>query len=314
MTMRKGRVFQLGRGPRDVWLDWTAADEAGDTEQAIRLASELLQLTPRSYFSWFHAGLLSKALGNWAESAERNAHAVELFTPKDAEDFGGVNPAAWNLGIAATALGDWATARRAWTAYGVGNLGIGAAPIDVDFGLAPVRINPDQPTLPHHVPPSAGATEVVWCWRRSPAHAVISNVPLPESGHRFKDVILHDGEPKGTRRLDGQEVPVFDELQRLEDSGLPTWQAQVAGATQDDLQELSGLLARQGLGMDVWSGIRLMCSQCSHGSPDAAHHHAPATPGGTRLGLAGHEPEVAGILAAWTDARPEVDVDLSLLW
>jgi len=33
-----------------------------------------------------------------------------------------------------------------------------------------------------------------------PAHAVIVRVPLPESGHRFRDVLLHDGEPRGTRR------------------------------------------------------------------------------------------------------------------
>ncbi|ADX74506.1 hypothetical protein Asphe3_34010 [Pseudarthrobacter phenanthrenivorans Sphe3] len=176
------------RGPGEVWRDWTAADEAGDAERAAALAAELLELTPRSYFSWFHAGLLSKALGNWAESSERNARALELFTPEDAEAFDGVNPAAWNLGIAATALGDWATARRAWTVYGLDGLGSGTEPIDRDFGLAPVRLNPDKPSLPHQVMPSAGAAEVVWCWRRSPAHAVISNVPLPESGHRFGDV------------------------------------------------------------------------------------------------------------------------------
>src|SRR5581483_3711102 len=91
------------RGPRPpqlVWSEWLAADEAGDAAHAQELASEMLAVVPDSYFVWFQAGLLSKALGRWSDSATRNARAVELFTPKDAEEFGGANPAAWNLGIA----------------------------------------------------------------------------------------------------------------------------------------------------------------------------------------------------------------------
>ncbi|ELT43968.1 hypothetical protein [Arthrobacter nitrophenolicus] len=314
MTVRKWQGHGEQRGPRDVWSDWTAADDAGETDRARALAGEMLRLAPDSFYAWFHAGLLSKALGKWAESLERNARAVELFTPVEAADFDGVNPAAWNLGIASTALGDWATARRAWAAYGIGGLGTGYDPIDSNFGLAPVRLNPDQPSLPHQVLPSAGATEVVWCWRRSPAHAVIASVPLPESGHRFRDVVLHDGEPKGFRQLDGQDVAVFDQLLRLEDSGLPTWQAQVTGATPDDLQELSDLLERHGMGADDWSGMRLLCSECSHGTPDDGHHHVPASSDATQLGLAGAESQLRPVLDTWLEARPAADLELTLLW
>ncbi|WP_139386190.1 tetratricopeptide repeat protein [Arthrobacter sp. P2b] len=314
MTASRWTGFGSRRGPTEVWSDWTAADEAGDAKRAAQLASEMLRLAPDSFDAWFHAGLLSKAQGEWAQSLERNARAVELFSSRDAEEFDGVNPAAWNLGIAATALGDWATARRAWTAYGVQGLGSGFEPIDENFGMVPIRLNPDQPSLPHQVPPSAGAAEVVWCWRRSPAHAVIANVPLPESGHRCRDVLLHDGEPKGFRRLGGQDVAVFDQLKRLEDSGLPTWEARVAGATTDDLQELSDQLEQRGLGLDDWSGMRLMCSECLHGTPEEGHHHDPAPSDIARLGLAGHEHELTGILKAWTGSRPAVDLDLTLLW
>ncbi|WP_258803452.1 tetratricopeptide repeat protein [Pseudarthrobacter sp. NS4] len=313
MTVSKWPGFKRQRGPREVWSEWTAADESGEAERAAILAAEMLQMAPGSFDAWFHAGLLSKALGEWGQSMERNARALELFTPEAAEEFDGVNPAAWNLGIAATALGDWATARRAWEAYGVQGIGGGSGPIDSDFGVVPIRLNPDQPSLPHQVPPSAGATEVVWCWRRSPAHAVIANVPLPESRHRFKDVVLHDGEPKGFRRLGAQAVPVFDQLQRLEDSGLPTWEARITGAAPDDIRELSSHLEQRGLGLDDWSGIRVMCSQCSHGTPDHAHHHEPAPSDVARLGLAGHEGELNRILEAWMGSRPAVDLDLTLL-
>lgn len=307
--------FRKRRGPHDVWSEWKAADEAGDAATAAVLASELLQLTPTSYYSWFQAGLLAKALGNWPESRERNGRAVELFTAKDGKEFDGANPAAWNLGIASTALGDWATARRAWAAYGLERFEDESGPIDMDCGMAPVRLNPDQPSLPHQKVHTAGSTEVVWCWRRSPAHAVIASVPLPESGHRFRDVVLHDGEPKGTRRLDGQEVSVFDQLERLEDSGLSTWQAQVAGASSDDLQALSDLCEQRPLGIDDWSGIRLMCSECSHGSPEDGHSHVPAASEVRRLGLAGNESDVGQLIEAWLDGRPGIDVvNLELLW
>ncbi|MDR7161898.1 hypothetical protein J2X42_004634 [Arthrobacter sp. BE255] len=121
--------------------------------------------------------------------------------------------------------------------------------------------------------------------------------------------------PKGTRWLDGQEVSVFDELGRLEQSDLPTWQAQVVGAGADDLQALTDLLEQRGLGLDDWSGIRVMCSKCSHGAPQEGHDHIPATVDAQRLGLAGHESDLDEALATWLAGRPEIDVqNLELLW
>jgi hypothetical protein len=156
---------------------------------------------------------------------------------------------------------------------------------------------------------------VVWCWRRSPAHAVVASVPLPESGHRFRDVLLHDGEPKGTRLLDGREVSVFDELARLEDSGTPTWQAETLGATNDDIEALTDLVGPPGLGMDDWSGIRVMCAECSLGSPDANHSHEAVRSDTLRMGLAGSEEELRSCLDEWLDARPHVVLaDLELMW
>jgi hypothetical protein len=185
----------------------------------------------------------------------------------------------------------------------------------MNCGMAPVRLNPDQPSLPHQVQHTAGSTEVVWCWRRSPAHAVVASVPLPESGHRFRDVVLHDGDPKGNRWLDGQEVSVFDQLERLEDSGLSTWQAHIAGASSDDMQALSDLGEQRPLGLDDWSGIRVMCPECSHGSSVDGHSHAPAASEVRRLGLAGHESDVGQLIEAWLDGRPGIDVlNLELLW
>lgn len=116
------------------------------------------------------------------------------------------------------------------------------------------------------------------------------------------------------RKPGGQEVAEFDQLQRLEDSGLPNWQAQVSGSTEEDLQELSDLIEQRGLGMDDWAGMRLLHSKSSHGSPDAGRHH-PATPADvTRLGLAGPEPGLTQTMEAWAAPRSWLDLDLALLW
>lgn len=292
-----------------------AADEAGDAERAGELAAEMVAVVPNSYRAWFEAGMYSKARADWSESAARNARAVQLFDAGDDQAFEGENPAAWNLGIAATALADWPTARRAWTAYGVDGLGEGEGPIDVDLGTVPIRLNPDRPSLAHQVSPDLGDTAVVWCWRRSPAHAVIASVPLPESGHRFRDVLLHDGEPKGSRLLRGQEVPVFDELARLETSELSTWQARLLGDVgAEDLDVLADLLGSRGFGVDNWSGIRLFCAECSQGSPGAGHVHEPVDAVETVLGLAGDEDGLRAGITEWlADHQHVALVELTLL-
>lgn len=303
------------RTPREIWSDWMDANEAGDPTRASELAAEMLTAAPDKFVAWFEAGLLSKALANWPDARARNERAVSLFTSEDAEAYDGQNPAAWNLGIAATALGDWATARRAWRTFGMTTIDEGDDPIDVDYDMSPIRLNPDRPTLTHQQVPNLGETEVVWCWRRSPAHAVIASVPLPESGHRFRDSVLHDGEPKGTRRLGDREVAVFDELALLETSGLPTFQAQVENASPDDLEALTQIVGPRGLGLDEWSGIRVMCSECSHGSPDADHSHDPLRSDVLCLGLAGAEHDLRDCLALWTSQRSHLNVvDLELLW
>jgi hypothetical protein len=314
-VFRGPRRRSAGRSPKAIWADWTEANKAGDADRAEACAEALIAVAPEEFATWFEAGLHAKARRQWERSAEWNERALDLFGPAQSEEFEGANPAAWNLGIAATALGDWETARRAWAVYGISELGAGGEPIDENFGMAPIRLNPDRPTLALEVVPHHGETEVVWCWRRSPAHAVIASVPLPESGHRFRDVLLHDGEPKGTRRHGDSDVSVFDEIARLRDSGFPTWQAQVEGATRADVDALGDVFGGRGLGVDNWSGINIMCSSCSHGTSGADHHHAKPEDGTVMLGIAGAEGSVGECLEEWRSTRPAVEVTaVDLLW
>ncbi|WP_298132674.1 hypothetical protein [Micropruina sp.] len=302
------------REAEQIWGDWLAANDAGSVVEAGLCADEMTRALPDSFYAWFEAGLHSKAIQDWPMCATRNERAVALFNNEVAAEFDGSNPAAWNLGIAATATGDWATARRAWTLYGIAGLADESGTIERDFGKTPVRLNPSHSSLSLQRLPQFGDTEVVWCRRLSPAHAVVQSVPRPQSGHRFGDVVLHDGEPTGIRMLGEQDFDVFDELDKLVDSGLPTWQAIVTDATNRDISTLADLAVSHSLGVDNWSGVRVMCADCSRGDSPAGHGHPSASSNQSVLGFAGSETALSACLDEWLKARKIVQVEIKKLW
>ncbi|HEV3073459.1 MAG TPA: tetratricopeptide repeat protein [Thermoanaerobaculia bacterium] len=239
-----------------------ARETAGALAEAIALYEAATRAAPTWDAPWFNLGLLYKRRRHWAESLRCNRKATEL-APAAGE------PAWWNLGIAATALGDWPTARAAWKGYGV-DLPEGHGPIEGDLGLVSIRICPeDHP-------------ETLWCRRIDPARAVLLNVPLPETGRRWRDLILHDGAPNGYRLLDGAEVPVFDELELLAPSPFGTYVAKLVSARPEPVAALIATLDRlPDVTAEDWtSSIELLCRACSEGRPHDHHDHAPpaATP------------------------------------
>ncbi len=161
-------------------------------------------------------------------------------------------------GIAATALGDWAVARHAWASYGVA-LPAGEGPIELDFGLVPIRLNP------------AGGTEVVWGRRIDPARARLACIPLPESSHRFSDLVLHDGAARGHRMRNGRQVPVFDALMLLQASSFRTVVLRLRCPAPADVADLEQRIAAAGRVIEDWTqSIEVLCRQWSEGVP---HQH-----------------------------------------
>lgn len=226
--------------------------ERGEYEQAEIYLRKAIDAAPKWSVPWYNLGLLYKRTHKWQESLECNQRAVE-FDPKD-------EAAWWNLGIAATALGKWRLARQAWQVFGLD------APITDDevlirFGSTPIRIN------------SREEGEVVWCYRIDFARAIIKSVPLPESEHRFEDLLLHDGAPNGYRKSQGKQVPVFDEIQILKPSEYSTFQAIIRTESQIDIEDLISLAFENEMGAENWQTIRLLCEQCSRGIPH--EHDAP---------------------------------------
>jgi tetratricopeptide (TPR) repeat protein len=245
-----------------------------------------IELAPEYESPWFNLGVIYKWQRRWSE-ARRCVERSLALQPDDNEG------AVWNLGIVATALGEWRTARDAWRRYGIA-IPDGDGPIEENFGLTPIRMRVDQ-------------HEVVWCRRIDPARAIVRSIPLPESGRRYGDLLLHDGAPTGYRKLGEKEVPVFDELELLAPSALSTFEVSVVAPNPKATGELIDAFEAAGMSAEDWTAsVRILCKACSEGRPHT-HGHDDDDARWTnerRFGIAALDaPGVERVLATWVGSE-----------
>ena len=251
-----------------------------EAEAAYRGAAEA---RPEWAVPWYNLGLMHKYRGNWQESLDCNLRATER-APTDGDSW-------WNLGIAATALGRWDVARLAWGHCGI-SIPPGDGPLEMELGHVPIRLGTQD------------GGEVVWSRRIDPARAVLVSVPLPSSGHRWGDLVLHDGAANGYRLLRGQKVPVFDALTCLRPSVFATFIAELE-SEGDASETLPSIAEDLGGAAENWStSTRRLCKECSEGTP--GHFHEPEhAPGDARCGIAARDQAHAeAIIAAWLARVP----------
>lgn len=226
------------------------SDEGKDAE-AIAAYLKALEIDPNKSETFYNIGLIYKYQGEWVKSLEHNLKAYEL----DPED----ESARWNLAIAATALRKWEIVRSAWKDNGI-ELEGDTGPINMNFGLTPVRLNPDD------------SAEVVWATRIDPVRAIIDSIPYKESGFRHGDIVLHDGAAVGYRESGERKYPVFNVLERFEPSNYSTVIASVRITSDDDLEGLEELFSETPHVFEDWTmNIRTLCKQCSEGEPHDYH-------------------------------------------
>jgi hypothetical protein len=223
------------------------AEQKGRHSPAKLLYRSAIMVRPGWSSPWFNLGLQAKSQCDWESSLRFNERAATLASNDEASW--------WNLGIAATALRDWETAYRAWKGCGI-ELERGDDEVSMPPVTACVRLNPDK------------SGEVVWGTRIDPARIQINNVPLPDSKRRFRDILLNDGAPAGTRKSGENEYPVFDELAVWQPSIYSTFQSALTTEDADAERALARLCNECDIGFENWSTIRQLCSACSHGSPE----------------------------------------------
>jgi hypothetical protein len=245
-----------------------------------------LKRNPNDYRIWFDLGVAYKHTRRWADCVAANERALSILVePQD--------PAWWNLGIAATAVRDWATARRAWRGYGV-DIPDGEGSPECNWGLTPVR-------LPNN--------EVVWADRLDPARAAIRSIPFPDSGFRYGDIVLHDGQPNGERRINDRIYYVFDVFECWAVSEIPTLTVTVACEDDSDAGALIALFEEQTFAAEDWTTkVRPLCADCSRASVESRsepHHHPHAPEGQRSFGIASPEGLARKLLNRWEADAPE---------
>ncbi|MCZ4119141.1 tetratricopeptide repeat protein [Streptomyces sp. H39-S7] len=285
--MRKDEAKELYGQARAAW-------EAEEWEVAAVRYEELLALlpdAPPSAVWWYDAALAYKFVRNWDKAFSLGREAAAR-APRGEGD-----PAFWNLGIAATILREWAVARDAWTGFGV-TVPEGDGEIVGRFGMCCVRLG------------SPGKQEVVWVARLCPTRARVISVPVT-SGRRFGEVVLHDGEPKGERVVDGHTYSVFDEILLFEASDLPTHSVTVSTGAASDIDELTAVFERRSYGAEPASSFELICACCSEGS----HEQTRSVHAGTQqVSVAAPPDEIPELLDLWATAGPGRSwTDLSLV-
>jgi hypothetical protein len=264
--------------------------EAGRLEDAERVYREVAAADPGWAAPLYNLGLVYKRMCRWEDSARYSRLAAGL-DPDDAAAW-------WNLGIAATALEPWAEARTAWRQCGIA-IPDGEGPPRMAFGPIPVRLFANG--------------EVVWCDRIDPARAIVRNVPMAESGRHAGDLLLHDGQPDGYRIRNGVRVPVFNEIQRLRESGASTYVAELRATTAADGAAVLQLFADHGLAAEDWTAsVGILCELCDRGVPHSSREHRSRAPWRPerRVAISSADPgPVHRLLAEWEKAGAGRTVD-----
>lgn len=208
-------------------------DRIGDHYNAIKLFKKLVRLSPQWSVPYQYLGAIYKSRNEWKPSLHYIQKALEN-NPQDQASW-------WNLGIVATAMKRWQIARVAWneTGYDFNTTKITA--IDIPMGSVPVRLNPD------------GHAEIIWATRIDPARAYIESIPHPNSGKRYRDLILIDGAEQGYRIVKNRRLPVYDELSVLRASRYQTYAVELTEVTNSDIEVLDKLCLDAEIGFDNWS-------------------------------------------------------------
>lgn len=236
-----------------------AYDNGGLPEARVRFET-LLAATPDHPAYHYMQGLICKYLRDWPASLHHNLRALALYVEAEA-DADEVEAARWNAAIAATALGDWAEARRQWAGCGIDIPGE-EGPIETNFGVASLRLEP------------WGRGETLFARRIDPVRAQLINVPLPDTGYRYGDIVLHDGAATGQRRFHQSMVPVLNALQRMEASEYQTFAVFVTCPQRKDLDALMEARVPGIAFVEDWTeSIAHDCLRCSYGAPHRHDNH-----------------------------------------
>lgn len=201
-----------------------AYDEAGDVYNAVKLFRRVLYLAPGELGAYLRLVRIYKVRCEWKSVLHYAKKAVAL----DAGQY----KVWWDLGLAASALGRERIAHSVWQKF--------AAPARWKKRIVlQLSLN--------------GAFEIVLAQAIDPTKAVLCSIPHPESGMRFRDIVLFDREIVGYSLHGRRREPVFPVLYRVKPSFFHTFCCILENCTERGLGILSRLCEDADIGWEIWS-------------------------------------------------------------
>lgn len=270
--------------------DWKVAAQrgsslldAGDHAAALDAYEEAIRDGGDTWALWADVAIAAKQTRHFTRAHEAARRSVEGGAP-------GGDGVFWNLGIAATAVGAWEDARRAWKACGI-PIPDGHGEISLDLGLTPVRLEPGK------------AKEIVWGQRICPARVVLRSIPIAVPERRHGDVVLHDGQPQGkVADHEGIHRSVFDVLDVLVPSPARTYLAKVVAPDAASFALLRAALAKRGHVTEDWTGT--LAAHCPRCAAAVEHAHEGRWAIERNLGIAA-EQDPGPALDAWLEGAAD---------
>jgi hypothetical protein len=169
--------------------------DRGNVVRAITLLEQACAIDPSYALPWLNRGLAYKAARQWKPALDAFLAAYARRTPTTSMEV--YASLLWNIGITATALGEWKRAAAAWRLLGhritASRDGSPSAPL----GQAWLRRDGMVPVLGDRI---------------DPARIRVTQDRPMETGFSRGQVAVHDAAKVGTMFYGQHELPIFPEL------------------------------------------------------------------------------------------------------
>lgn len=199
-------------------------DDAGDVYNAVKLYKRVIQLAPDLVLPYVRLARIYKNRCEWKSALHYAKKAIAL----DAGD----SQTWWDMGLAASALGKERLCRAVWQKFGVQ---------EAQGKVIAVQVQ------------HSGIFELFWAQTLDPAKAVLASIPHPDSGLRYRDIVLIDREIVGYQMAGKRKTPVYPALCRLKQSFYQTFTCVLEASSDPSFRILEKLCADAGVGMEIWS-------------------------------------------------------------
>lgn len=190
LALRASSGLMMNRGIAEL--------EKGRLDEACATILQAARIDAGYFAPWFHIGLAKKRQREWRLALSAFSKAWDRMPPNiSAEIYAAI---VWNIGIAATIMGDARRADEAWDRLGYTRTPAGTNDGRIWSGL--IWVAEDGITM-------ALAEQV------NPAVARVVQAPSEKGALQVGAMVVHDAQRLGTRSHEGIDLSVFEVLAAL---------------------------------------------------------------------------------------------------